>query len=275
MLDMIELWDKAKQMREWVFEVCVNAKTGHLTSSLSCIEILVALYYGGVMKHDPKNPKWQDRDRFILSKGQASPILYAILADLGYYNKEELGKFAQCNGIFGVHLQKNVPGVEITAGSLGHGFNIATGMALVAKKDRTYNMVFALLGDGECYEGSIWEAAMFASHNRLNNLVAIIDRNYLCATDFTEECLSIEPLVEKWESFGWEVTRIDGNDMCAVMKALQYVRSRRSAKPQMIIADTIKGAGIRCTYDQPLWHSRTPLKCDDIKKCREELKRYE
>lgn len=272
MLDMTDLLLKSQQMREWVFEVCVNAKTGHLTSSLSCTEILVALYYGGIMKHDPNNPKWSDRDRFILSKGQASPILYAILADCGYYNKSELSKFAQLDGIFGVHLQKSVQGVEITAGSLGHGFNIATGMALVAKKDRTHNMVFTLLGDGECYEGSIWEAAMFAGHNRLNNLVAIIDRNYLCATDFTEECLAIEPLADKWESFGWEVTRINGNHVWEVVNALKYVRSRRSTKPQMIIADTVKGAGIRCTCDQPLWHSRTPIKCEDINKCRKELK---
>jgi transketolase len=271
-LDEIELWDKADQMRKWVLEVCINAKTGHLTSSLSCIDILVALYYGGIIKHDPRNPKWDQRDRFILSKGQASPALYCILADCGYYNKSELTKFAQKDGMFGVHLQNSVPGVEITAGSLGHGFNIATGMALVAKKDRTHNMVFALLGDGECYEGSIWEAAMFASHNNLNNLVAIIDRNYLCATDFTEECLSIEPLLDKWKSFGWDVSRINGNDMYEVMRALKYVRSRRSSKPQMIIADTVKGAGIKCTYDQPLWHARTPLKHDDICKCRKELK---
>ena len=200
-----KLRKKSRQIRELTLETCIKAKTGHVTSSLSSIDILVALYYGNVLKILPKKPDWAERDRFILSKGQASPALYAILADLGFFPKKELEKFAQKGGKFGVHLQNDVPGVEITSGSLGQGFGIAAGIALGAKINRDLYMVFTLLGDGECYEGSVWETAMFASHNNLNNLVAIIDRNYLCVTDFTENLVELEPLDNKWKSFGWDV----------------------------------------------------------------------
>lgn len=273
MIDIQELKRKAFHIREDMLEMCIKAKTGHLTSSLSCIEILVALYYSRIMKHDPKNPKWEERDRFILSKGQASPALYVILGNIGYFDEKELDKFAQKDGIFGVHLQKTIPGVELTTGSLGHGFNVGAGMAFAIKKDRRLNFVFTLLGDGECHEGSIWEAAMFASHNNLNNLVTIIDRNYLCATDFTENCMALEPMVDKWKSFGWEVTKINGNDMKEVVDALEYVKSKKSIKPKVIIAETVKGEGIQYIHDIPLWHSRAPTK-DDIEKCRIALKEF-
>ena len=269
MINIKELIKKSRQISCDILEMCINAKTGHLTSSLSCTDILVALYYG-VIRHNPKNPKCDERDRFILSKGQASPALYTILADCGYYNKKELDKFAQKDGIFGVHLQKNVPGVEITTGSLGHGLNVGSGMALALKKDRKLNLVFVLLGDGECHEGSVWESAMFASSQHLNNLVAIIDRNFLCATDFTENCVALEDLKDKWTSFGWDVERVNGHDMQALIDVLSSVRSRTTNKPKMIIADTVKGFGIPYICDRPLWHSRAP-KGDDIDKCRTAL----
>lgn len=253
-----KLSKKSLQIRNEVLEMCVKAKTGHVTSSFSSIEILVALYYGGVLRFDAKNPKWPERDRFILSKGQASPALYAVLADSGFFAKEELEKFAQKDGKFGVHLQNDVPGVEITSGSLGQGFGVATGIALGAKMNRELYLVFTLLGDGECYEGSIWETAMFASHNRLNNLVAIIDRNYLCVTDFTENLIALEPMEDKWRAFGWEVSRIDGHSFKQLLEACKNIRCRRSARPQLIIADTVKGEGLDSICNVPLWHGVAP-----------------
>ena len=266
-----ELEKKAVQIRRDVLDMCCKAGTGHVSSSFSCVEILVALYYGGILSHDPKNPDWHDRDRFIMSKGQASVLLYPILADSGYFPKEEIDKFCQADGKFGVHLQHDVPGAEITAGSLGMGFGIATGMAQAAKMDRKLNMVFALLGDGELYEGSMWEAAMFAAHNRLNNLVAFIDRNYLCVTNFTENMLELEPMEEKWQSFGWNTKTINGHSFEEIFQALDGVRSRKSAKPLVIIADTIKGQGISFLCYEPLWRGIPPSGDQYVCAC-EELK---
>ena len=249
---------KAYDLKKTMLETCIRAGTGHVTSSLSCAEILTALFYGGIVRFDPKRPDWEDRDRFILSKGQASPMLYTVLGDLGYFPKADLQKFAQAGGPFGVHLQKSVPGAEITCGSLGHGFGIAAGMALAARMDRRHNLVFSLLGDGECYEGSIWETALFAAHHRLNNLVAIVDRNYQCVLDFTDNFLALEPMEKKWEAFGWRVKRVDGHSFEDLLEALKGIRSRRSAQPLVIIADTVKGAGVGFMACNPIWHGAAP-----------------
>jgi transketolase len=267
-----QLEQKAFDIRKKVLNMCLKANTGHVTSSMSCVDILVALYYSGIMRHDPKNPTWSERDRFILSKGHASPALYAVLGDCGYFDVELLNSFAQKGGKFGVHLQNDVPGVEITAGSLGQGFGTAAGIALGAKMNQELYLVFVLLGDGECYEGSIWETAIFASHNRLNNLVAIIDRNYLCVTGFTEDIIALEPFEEKWISFGWEVTRIDGHCIKEVIDALSPLRSRKSSKPFVVIADTVKGYGVDFMCYKPLWHGIAP-KEDDAKRAVNELER--
>jgi len=253
-----ELERKANYIRNQVLDMCVRAGTGHVTSSFSCTEILVALYYGGILRYDASNPKWEDRDRFILSKGHASPLLYAILGDLGFFHESEIWKFCQADGIFGVHLQNDVPGVEITAGSLGHGLGIAAGIALAAKMDKKLYTTFTLLGDGECHEGSIWEAAMFAGHHELNNLIAIVDRNWLCVTDFTEDCVRLNPLDKKWESYGWDVVTISGHSFEGIFSALGEFRSRRLNKPLVIIANTIKGKGVSFMENQPLWHGIAP-----------------
>ncbi|MBF0362127.1 MAG: transketolase [Oligoflexia bacterium] len=252
------LEQKSKQIRNEVLDLCVKAGTGHLNSSFSCVEILVALYYGNYMKFNVCKHTDPSRDKFILSKGQASPALYAILGDLNFFPKKELDYFAQTNGIFGVHLQHDVPGVEITSGSLGIGFGVAAGLALAHKLNRESNLVFCLIGDGECYEGSIWEAAMFASHNRLNNLITIIDRNHLCATDFTENIIALESLRDKWKSFNWDVVEIDGHDFNEIDLALKDVRCRKTQKPKIIIANTIKGKGCSFISNEPLWHGMAP-----------------
>jgi len=253
-----ELEEKAKEIRRLVLDMCCKACTGHVTSSFSCVEILVALYYGDILKYNPKIPAWDERDRFIMSKGQSSVLLYPILADAGYFSKDELDRFAKVDGNFGVHLQHSVPGAEITSGSLGQGFGIATGIALALKMDRKLNMVFTLLGDGECYEGSIWEAAMFASHNRLNNLVAVVDRNHLCVTNFTENMLELEPFEEKWRSFGWNTMCINGHSFADLLQAFEGIRSRKSSRPLVIIADTVKGQGVSFLCYNPLWHGLAP-----------------
>ncbi|MBT7610058.1 MAG: transketolase [Bacteriovoracaceae bacterium] len=265
-----DLESKCLFLRKKILEVCLKAETGHVTSSLSCVEILVTLYYKGYLNINSKDLEDDERDRFILSKAQASPLLYLILADLGLYDMKELDHFAQKNGMFGVHLQHSVPGVETTAGALGHGLGLAAGIALRAKMDRKLYMTYTLLGDGELYEGSIWESMMFASHNNLNNLVGIIDRNYLCTTDFTENLVELEPLTEKVQSFGWNVVRIDGHNLHAIDNALKNLRARPSRKPTMLICDTVKGKGLDVMSFKPLCHG-VPPKGEDAKKAKKQF----
>mgnify|MGYP001584456931 CR=1 FL=1 len=259
------LIQSAIRIRQRILSMCVKAGTGHVTSSFSCVEILTALYHGGVLKHDPNRPDWPDRDRFILSKGQASPALYAVLADRGYFPDEWLDGFAQAGGRMGVHLQRSVPGAEITCGSLGQGFGLAVGMALAAKMEGQLmqswsHRVFTLLGDGECWEGSVCEAAMFAAHHQLFNLIAIIDRNQMSVMGKTEEIVKLEPLRSKWQAFGWRVREIDGHDSEAILGACMEAREVNLAerRPTMIIAETIKGYPIKEVEGQALWHGVAP-----------------
>jgi len=253
-----ELEEKAREIRARTLDMCVRAGTGHVTSSFSCAEILVALYHGGVLRYDPSHPNWEERDRFILSKGQASPILYAVLADLGFFPMSNLKKFCCSQGFFGVHLQHDVPGVEITSGSLGHGLGIGAGIALAAKTDGKAHRVFVLLGDGECYEGSIWESALFAAHHRLSNLIAIVDRNKLCVTDFTENIVRLNPLDAKWASFGWKALQVKGHSFEELFGAFDTLRSPSLDRPLVILADTVKGKGISFMENQVLWHGLAP-----------------
>jgi transketolase len=248
---------KSKEIRDILYKMCCKVGCGHISSANSCVDILVALYYG-VLNWELGNPDWPDRDRFILSKGHAGVALYPILADLQYFPKGELDKFCAIEGILGGHPGSNIPGVEVSSGSLGHGLSIGCGMALAAKMDRKLWMTFVLMGDGECQEGSIWEAAMFASHHRLNNLVGIIDRNYMGATDFTENSLTLEPLYDKWKAFGWDATVVDGHNVEGLIEILQKTRGRHTNKPKMIIAETIKGYGIDFMEYDPSWHARCP-----------------
>ena len=266
----IFLKKKANQIRNSILDMCVKAGTGHVTSAFSCTELLVALFHGGILRYDISNPKKEDRDRFILSKGQGSAILYPILADVGFFPKGNLNDFGQKNGKFGVHLQHDIPGAEITSGSLGHGFGIAAGMALAAKMNNEKYFVFTLLGDGECHEGSVWETAMFASHHRLNNLIAIIDRNWLCATGFVENTVGLNPLDQKWISFGWDVVNINGHSFKEIFAALHEFRSTKRNKPLMIIADTVKGKGVSFMENQILWHGLAP-KGQEAKQAKQEL----
>jgi len=242
---------KAKYLRNKVLDMCVKAGTGHIASCYSSVEIMVALYYQ-ILKGD---------DKFILSKGHACTLLYAILDDLGKIPKGELDKFCQADGILGAHPEKGI--AEITSGSLGHGLGIGAGMALANRNRR----VFVLMSDGECYEGSTWEAIMFAGSHQLNNLIAIVDRNYICATDFTEDVVKLERLDKKWEAFGWDVLTINGHSFEQLISGFNLIHN----KPLVIIANTVKGKGVSFMEVKPEWQTMIP-RGEQIETAKRELK---
>lgn len=248
---------KAKYIRKRAFEVVLQAGKGHLGGSLSSTELLVALYYGGILNFDPMNPNHPDRDRFIMSKGHSNNTLYVILADLGLIKESDLDSYTQDGSLLGGHCDIHVPGIEIITGSLGHGLGVAGGIALSAKLDNKGYRTFVIIGDGESQEGSIWEAAMFVAHHKLSNLIAITDRNRLGAEEFTENSAGLEPLADKWSAFGWEVTIIqDGHSIEQVMSALSNLE--QTEKPRMLIAQTIKGRGISSLENTPQAHHTLP-----------------
>ena len=261
---------KAKWVRNQVLEMCVGAGAGHITPAYSCTDILVALYQGGILRVAPHNLTWEDRDRFILSKGQACASLYAVLADMGFLPISELSSYTRLGSRLGGHSETNVPGVEAFTGSLGHGLALGTGMALAAKIDGKDYLTVILLGDGELQEGSNWESAMFASHHHLDNLIAIVDRNGLQALDFTEKVLALDPLIRKWEAFGWEVRTADGHSYNSLLPTLGDIRSRHSGKPLVVIALTTKGKGVSFMENSPIWHFRIPVG-DELEQARKEL----
>lgn len=265
----MDLQAKAKWVRQQVLESCLAAGGGHIAPSFSCTEILVALHYGGILNIDPKDPTWEDRDRFILSKGQACIALYAILADMGFFPVKELEGYCQNGSRLGGHAEDNVPGVDCFTGSLGHGLSIGAGMALAAKMDGKLHKIFVLLGDGECHEGSVWEAIMFAAHHHLDNLIAIVDYNGQTATDFIENSVRMYPMTPKWEAFGWQAVVVDGHSFDNLLPILQRAK-RPGRSPMVIIARTIKGKGISFMEKVPIWHYRLP-EGDELMQARKEL----
>lgn len=224
----------------------------------SSVEILTALYFGNVLRYDTKDPQWRQRDRFILSKGHASAALYTALAYAGFLNPALLDTYCQPGSILGGHPKMHeIPGVEASTGALGHGLVFAEGIALAGKMDGQDWRVFALVGDGECQEGSIWEAAMFAAQHSLGNLTAIIDYNGLQAMDHLDKIIGITPLIDKWKAFGWDVVEVDGHN---VNELINILGDRRTldARPRVVLAHTIKGKGVSFMENEPLWHFRLP-----------------
>jgi len=270
-MTIAELKEKAKWARQQVLEMCARANEGRLASAFSCTEIMVALFYGGILHFDPEHPRWEGRDRFVMSKSPGTVGLYPILSDLGFFPSIELEKFCQADGMLGPYGD-DIPGVEAVWGSLAHGLGVGAGLALAGKMDSEKYMTVVLLGDGECYEGSVWEAAMFAGHHELNNLVAIIDRNWLCTIDFTENCLRLNPLESKWQAFGWDAITIDGHSFDEIFAAFKDFRTRKSTKPLMIIANTIKGKGLSFLENNQMAHVIIPSG-EDLEKAREELRK--
>lgn len=250
---------KALWVRQQILKMACGAGAGHIAPSFSCTEILVVLYLGGILRVDPKNPKWPKRDRFILSKGQAALALYAVLADMGFFPVEELYTFTKDGSRLGGHAEDIVPGVDVHTGSLGHGLSIGCGLAFAAKMDTKKYLTIVLLGDGECHEGSVWESAMFAGHHKLNNLIAIIDHNGLSASDHLDQYLSLRPLDKKWSSFGWEVIRMNGHSIAQILKVFERVRNSNRQKPLAIIAKTVKGKGVSLIENKADWHYRVPV----------------
>ncbi|MGA1868169.1 MAG: transketolase [bacterium] len=270
-MDMIKLDRKAHQMRYKILKMCI-CTGGHIVSSLSCVDILVALYYGGILNVDAGNAEWGERDRFLLSKGHGETALYAVLADRGFFPAEWItSRYRQGNCVLGGHPDKKIPGVEVTTGSLGHGLGLAAGISLAAKMDKKNHFQFVLMGDAECTEGSVWEAGLFASKNKLNNLIAIVDRNNIGSIDFTEDFTSLEPFSDKWEAFGWEVAVCNGHSFDELIKVFRYARSRDTTKPFIIIAQTVKGKGISFMENDPMWHARSLTSEKEITHAKEEL----
>ena len=244
-------------IRKDIVSMICKSKSGHPGGSLSAVEILTALYFDQ-MNIDPTNPKMEDRDRFVLSKGHAAPALYATLAQRGYFAKDELNNLRQLGSMLQGHPDmKKVPGVEMSTGSLGQGFSVACGMAMAAILDNAPWNVYALLGDGEVQEGIIWEAAMSAAHYKLDNMIAFLDYNGLQIDGEVESVMNINPIEDKFKTFGWNVITIDGHDFDQIFAALDMAKDTVD-KPTMIIAKTIKGKGVSFMENQASWHGSAP-----------------
>lgn len=264
-----ELAVVAKRIRCHIVRMVGEAKSGHPGGSLSAADIVTTLYFHE-MKVKPEEPKWPERDRFVLSKGHAAPVLYAALAEKGFIPKEELFSLRKINSRLQGHpSMKHVPGVEMSTGSLGQGLSAANGMAIAGKLDNKDYRVYALMGDGEIQEGQIWEAAMAAAHYKLDNLVGVLDYNRLQIDGPVGEVMSPEPVADKWRAFGWYVQEIDGHDFEQIIKALEKAKEVKG-QPSMIIASTIKGKGISFMENEVGWHGSAP-NAEQVKAALQEL----
>ncbi|HHV64870.1 MAG TPA: transketolase [Peptococcaceae bacterium] len=247
----------ACKIRQDIIEMLVQAKSGHPGGSLSAADIMAVLYFS-VLRIDPARPDWPDRDRFVLSKGHAAPVLYAALAERGFFPREELLKLRQTGHFLQGHPDmKKVPGVDMSTGSLGQGISAAAGMALAGKIDQKDYRVYCLLGDGEIAEGLVWEAAMAAAHYKLDNLVGILDHNGLQIDGRNEDVLNSAPLKAKWEAFGWNVLEVDGHNTEELLNVFDLAKNLKG-KPTMIIAETVKGKGVSFMENAVGWHGVAP-----------------
>lgn len=268
-LDTQALDQLSRQIRAEIVEIAYETDAMHLGGCLSCIDILVALYFG-CMSVRPEEPNWPDRDRFVLSKGHAALALYTVLAHRGFYPLEQVVTFNKDKSLFTEHpVWKNNAGVEATSGSLGHGLGIGSGMALAAKISKKPHRTFVLMSDGECEEGSVWEAALFAPAHQLGNLIAIIDYNKWQACGRSNDIMNLSPLKEKFSAFGWAAYEVDGHDIGAMIDLFQSILTSPD-RPVAIIAHTIKGKGVSFMEDDNNWHYRIPS-ADDVRKAHQEL----
>jgi len=289
--DVQTLNDLARQFRLDVLDITTHAGSGHPSSSFSCVEILTALYFGGILRYRSQEPDWPERDRFIMSKGHAAPLLYVVLAQAGFIEREQLWTLRQVNSPLQGHpVEGLVPGVETTSGSLGNGLSVGLGHVLGGRLNKLDYRVYVLLGDGECEEGQIWEAAMAAAHFRAGNLIAIVDYNKYQETGPISREIALEPFVAKWQAFGWYVEEVDGHDIGALIEALTSVSVplthpvtrvvhhasrikhgvRGKGQPSVIIAHTVKGKGVSFVEADYTFHGRA-LTPEQAAKAREEL----
>jgi transketolase len=262
---LADLQARARSIRKGIITSTTTAGSGHPTSSLSAVEIATALYFGGILRYDPKNPHWPGRDRFILSKGHAAPLLYAVLAEAGYFPKDMLPTLRKLDSPLEGHPNmRRLHGVEASTGSLGQGLSLGVGHALAARLDKLDFRVYVLLGDGEIEEGQVWEAAMSAQKFNLDNLVAIVDQNGYQQTGTTAEVLDLRPLAPRWEAFGWFAQEINGHDLNEALAAFRKA-AQTKGKPSMIISRTVKGYPIQDILTKDPNHHGKPLTPDEAK----------
>ena len=254
--DLDSLRATARSMRRNILNMITEANSGHPGGSLSAVEIVASLYFH-TMRHRPADPAWEERDRFVLSKAHACPVLYAALAEAGYFETEELMTFRKIDSRLQGHAHIKTPGVEMSGGSLGQGLSFGVGTALAARLDGRPTRAYVLLGDGECDEGQIWEAAMSASHYALDNLVAIVDRNGIQNDRWTHEVMNLEPLPDKWRAFGWNALEVDGHDVAQLVGAFDEAAGA-SGRPTAIIAKTVKGKGVSFMENNTNFHGKAP-----------------
>lgn len=258
-MDNQELQQFCTKIRRHIVEMITEAKSGHPGGSLSAVEVLAVLY-NEVMRHDVKNPSWQDRDRFILGKGHAAPVLYATMAELGYTPVDDLKTLRRLGSIYQGHPDRRfIPALEASTGSLGQGLSVGLGMALAARLDGSPTRVYVMLGDGEIQEGQIWEAAMFGAFHKVDNIVAIVDYNKIQLDGWVKDIMELEPLEDKWKSFGWHTISIDGHNLDAVRGAFAEAVGTKG-KPTVILANTIKGKGVSFMENNPKFHGMAPTK---------------
>ena len=262
---------KSKWLRKEIFEMVIKVNQGHIASSFSQCEIVISLFYGSILKYKKNNANYENRDRIIVSKGHSAMGIYPILADIGYFNKNELKKYGTPKGLLRIYGDKSIPGIDATSGSLSQAPGIACGFCIAARHDKKNIKSFLVLSDGEHYEGSLWESAMFASHNKLDNLIWIVDRNKQIILGKDSDCLSLEPLGEKYKSFGWNVHEVDGHNYDELLPALKSAL-KRNGKPTVIIANTVKGKGVSYMEDVTRWHNTMPNN-DQIKIARRDLEK--
>ncbi len=266
-MDNSELKKIAQKLRCHILKMTTGANSGHPGGSMSSADILAVLFFDK-MNIDPKKPEWEERDRFVLSKGHASPVLFSALAERGFFPVKKLETFRKLGGLQG-HPHHDVPGVEISTGSLGQGFPAANGIALAGKLDKKDYQVYTLIGDGESQEGIVWEAAMLASKYKLDNLTAFLDRNNLQIDGDTEQVMPIEPVADKWKAFGWHVIEIDGHDFDQLKQAIDEAKKVKD-KPTMIIAKTVKGKGVGFMEGQAKYHGNA-IKPEELSGALEEI----
>lgn len=257
MADVTQLKETARELRIDILKMLNKSKSGHTGGSLSCIDILTALYFSK-MKYKKEDPQWPDRDRFVLSKGHAAPALYVVLAKLGYCSQEDLGTLRKIGSKLQGHPScKSMPGIEVSTGSLGQGLSMANGIAMGLRLDGRPSRIFCVLGDGECQEGQVWEAAMTAAHYKLDNLCAIVDNNGLQIDGAVKDVMGIEPLADKWKAFGWNAISADGHDFESILSALDTAEETKG-QPTVIVARTIKGKGVSIFEGKAKYHGTPP-----------------
>ncbi|MBU2064101.1 MAG: transketolase [Candidatus Omnitrophica bacterium] len=259
-MELDRLKEKIKQIRRLIIKMLAKAGSGHPGGSLSAADIVTCLYFN-IMRHNPKNPQDPNRDRFHMSKGHCCPLLYAVLAECGYFPQEELWKLRRVGALLQGHPDVHTPGVNVASGSLGQGLSVALGMALAAKVDKRDYRVYCLLGDGEIQEGNVWEAAMASAHYKCDNLCAILDYNGFQIDGRVKDVMGIEPIEDKWKAFGWEVQSIDGHNLEQILEAFERAKQIKN-KPAMIIARTIKGKDVSFMENVADFHGRAPTQVE-------------